>query len=71
VQQVTGANMATYYVGSIFGVLQFDGNTGGLATGGLGLVGFVACAASCFLLVEQFGRVHTLVASLALKHSHL
>lgn len=60
-QQASGVNMATYYVGTIFTVLQFDGNKGGLATGGLGLVGFVACIASCFLLMEQFGRVRTLM----------
>jgi len=54
-QQATGVNMATYYVGTIFKTIQFSANQGGLATGGLGLAGFGACALSCFLLMERFG----------------
>jgi hypothetical protein len=67
--QATGVSMTTHQVGSIFGVPQFDRNTGGLATGGLGLVCFVACAASCFWLVEQFGRVRTSYSACSLSLS--
>lgn len=49
-----GVNMATYYAGTIFlQSIRLAPAKASLALGGLGVAGFVFCAASCFLLIEK------------------
>ncbi|KAK4703538.1 hypothetical protein P7C70_g2677, partial [Phenoliferia sp. Uapishka_3] len=61
-QQATGINMATYYAGTIFIVaIKLAPHEASLALGGLGISGLVACAFGCFVLMEKFGRVRTMM----------
>ncbi|BGP28043.1 MFS transporter, sugar transporter [Rhodotorula toruloides] len=65
-QQLTGINMATYYSANI--LIQSVGmspNKATLVLGGLGIAGLASMIFGCFVLMENVGRVRTMLIGCA------